>query len=212
MWALNIKRFFQQSGIKSAISTLILIIPLSLGLWENLDIIYKVLLVSIIGILNIIFVYYDYKRPKWNIEDMLRLMNLSLWGQDSSHFRSNVMLYNSKTKKLHMKYRCNMMGAKDRNLILEPNQGCAGQTFTNNTPYVVDLTQATHGQYSIDKNKVWSSMKSVMSVPICDDEDHLNVIGVLNIDSDLDVNTAKFFDDKVLNTANVYSDLVADWL
>lgn len=111
-----------------------------------------------------------------------------------------------------MKYRCNMMGAKDRNLILEPNQGCAGQAFTNNTPHVVDLTQATHGQYSIDKNKVWSSMKSVMSVPICDDEDHLNVIGVLNIDSDLDVNTAKFFDDKVLNTANVYSDLVADWL
>ena len=209
---MHIKRFIQHSGVKSSLSTLILIIPLALGLWENLELLYKILLIAATAILNLVFVYYDYKRPVWKIEDMLGLMAMSLWGRDRSHFRSNVMLFDPKTKKLAIKYRCNMMGAIDRNLCLKPNQGCAGEAFTNNRAAVVDLIQATHDQYRIDPSQVWPTMKSVMSVPICDNEDHVHVIGVLNIDSDLEVNAAKFFDDKVLNTANVYSDLVADWL
>ena len=211
---LRFARFVKLSGIKSALSTLILIIPLALGVWENLEIPYKVLLIVATAGINFVFVYSDYKQPSWRIEDLLELMVKSLWGSEqSSHFRSNVMLYNSKTRKLQIRYRYNMMGAIDRNLALEPDRGCAGKAFKDENAFWVDLTRASHESYLVDSKRVWSDMKSVMSVPICLDD---KVVGVLNIDSNLELNRVFLLDDgennKVLSIARAYSDLVAEWL
>lgn len=208
----KIDHFIKLPGVKSALSTLLLFIPIITGFWESWAIYYKILLLITYGGVNSVFVYIDNKRPSIKIEKMLELMLGSLWGEEAHHFRSNVMIFDSKTKRLQIQYSCHMQGAIDRNLSLDPKQGCAGKAFSSNLPYVVDLTTATHNQYNIDPTKVWKSMKSVMSVPICDDEHNEHVIGVLSIDSDLDYNTVKFREDKVLNTANTYADFIGEWL
>lgn len=209
--SVKLKRFIQYSSVKSALSTLILIVPIVLGFWNNLDSYLKAVFVIVIASFNVIFVYYDYKKPAWKIEKMLELMIKSLWGTDqASHFRSNVMIFESKTSKLQIKHSYNMMGMIDRNLALQAGNGCAGKAFKDENAFWVDLTQATHESYLVDSKRVWSDMKSVMSVPINLDG---KVIGVLNIDSSLELKSV-FLDneEKVLNVARAYSDLVAEWL
>jgi hypothetical protein len=206
----RIRRFLALSGVKSALSTLILLIPIVTGFWGGWMWLYKLVLLLALASANFVFVYYDNKQPAWNINHMLELMLTSLWGKDAHHFRSNVMIFNSKTKKLYIKYSCHMQGAVDRSMSIDPSQGCAGEAYRTNNPVVVDLTTADHSQYRIDPTRVWKLMKSVMSVPICDDENHEHVIGALNIDGDVDCDTAGYFDDKVLNTANDYADLIGE--
>ena len=203
---LGLRRILKLST-KTALSTLILIIPLALGLWENLDFVYKILLILVTGVLNIVFVYYDYKQPTWEIRNLLELMVRSLWGPNqASHFRSNIMVQDHKTKKLCIKDHYNMMGAIDRAFTVDPNQGCAGRAFSTQRPFWVDVTKSTHEKYLIDSGQVWASMKSVMSVPIVLQGKNM---GVLNIDSDLDINTSKLNQEKVYSTAMAYSDIIA---
>lgn len=204
---MNVRRILRLSATRSALSTLLLIIPIVIGVWESLDIIYKAGLVALLGIVNFYFVYYEYKQPNFEIEKMLELMVKSLWGpENSSHFRSNVMMFNPKTEKLQIKYQYNMMGAVDRDFKLAPDQGCAGRAFSRKKPFWVDILESTHEKYFVDSGQVWSSMKSVMSVPIFLQKD---TIGVLNIDSDLDMNTSKFDQENVYILVNAYSEMIA---
>ncbi len=214
VYRLNVKRFFKHSGVKSALSTIILVIPLALGLWTGADIRISVFLVILTGAINAFFVYYDLLQPSWEINDMLEFMVKTLWGADqASHFRSNVMLYNSKSKKLNIKYRYNMMGFKDRNIKLDSGQGCAGKAFKDEKTFWVDLTTCTHEKYLVDSSRIWDGMKSIMSVPIYVDDE---IMGVLNIDSNLELSKVFMEDakisEKILNSATAYSDLVARWL
>lgn len=168
---------------------------------------YKILLILLTGTLNFVFIFYDYRQPTWEIESILELMVRSLWGpSQASHFRSNVMVQNSKTKKLHIKHSFNMMGAVDRDFTLAPAQGCAGRAFSTHQPFWVDITKSTHEKYFIDSGQVWSSMKSVMSVPISFEG---KTVGVLNIDSDLDLDVSELNQEKVYSTALAYSDMIA---
>jgi hypothetical protein len=200
-------------GIKSALSTLILIAPLVLGLWNGLHFEIKIGLIVATAILNLGLVYYEYTKPKWRIEDMLNMMNLSLWAERNQHFRANIMMYNHRKKTLSVKYiSTSMMGATDRKLCIGSNQGCAGEAFRSKRLAVVDLTQQTHEDYQINPQDVWSEMKSVMSVPIFDDDAHMNVIAVLNVDSDFTVNDANFYDNTVIRVISAYSDWIADLL
>lgn len=183
-----------------------------LGLWDNLGIYLKASFVIATALLNAVFVYCDYKKPAWEIEKMLELMVKSLWGTSDgpAHFRSNVMTYYSKANKLRIRNSYNMMGARDRDIVLEPNQGCAGNCYSRAQPFWVDITEADiHREYSIDPQEVWENMKSVMSVPIFEDS---KVIGVLNIDSDLDLATSKLDEEKVYSIASAYSDLMGGLL
>jgi hypothetical protein len=207
----KVKRFLEIPGIKSALSTIILIIPLVLGLWNDLKLEYKIVFVALTAGLNYGFVYYDYKKPKWKIEDMLNAMNLSLWSDKNQHFRANVMLFNSKKNTIAIKYlSTSMMGATDRKLCIGSNQGCAGEAFKTKREMVVDLTQQTHEDYHINPRDVWSEMKSVVSVPIFEDEEHTIVSGILNVDSDLEVNETKFFDTNVIRVISVYADWISE--
>ena len=209
---MKIRRFLEHSSVKSALSTLILIVPIVLGFWDNIDIYVKAGFVMVTALLNVIFVYYDYKKPAWKIEKMLELMVKSLWGTSDgpAHFRSNVMMYDSKVNKLRIKTSYNMMGARDRDIVLEPNQGCAGNCYSTGQPFWVDITAMDiHKKYSIDPQKVWANMKSVMSVPIFEDS---KPIGVLNIDSDLDLATSKLDEEKAYINASAYSNMIASLL
>ncbi len=156
MVSVKIRRFLEHSSVKSALSTLILIVPIVLGFWDNIDIYVKAGFVMVTALLNVIFVYYDYKKPAWKIEKMLELMVKSLWGTSDgpAHFRSNVMMYDSKANKLRIKTSYNMMGARDRDIVLEPNQGCAGNCYSMGQPFWVDITAIDiHKKYSIDSPK-----------------------------------------------------------
>lgn len=204
---MNLGRILKLSATRYALSTLLLIIPIVIGVWESLDLIYQAGIISVLGILNFCFVYYEYKQPSLEIEDILELMVKSLWGpENSSHFRSNVMLYNPKSRKLQIKYRYNMMGAVDRDFQLAVGRGCAGRAFSEKMPFWVDILKSSHEKYYVDSGKVWKSMKTVMSVPIYLQEDPA---GVLNVDSDLDMNTSKFNDENVYIIVNAYSDMIA---
>lgn len=103
-----------------------------------------------------------------------------------------------------------MMGAHDRDIVLEPNQGCAGNCYSTAQPFWVNITEMDiHKKYSVDPQKVWANMKSVMSVPIFENSE---TIGVLNIDSDLDLATSKLNEEKVYIIASAYSDLIGSLL
>jgi len=207
---LNFKRILRLSATRSALSTLLLIVPIVIGLWGSLDLIYKAGLIVLLGIVNFYFVYHEYKQPNLEVGKLLELMVKSLWGPEhSSHFRSNIMIYDPKTAKLQIKHHYNMMGAVDRDFQLDKDQGCAGRAFSNKQPFLVDILKSSHERYFVDSGKVWSSMKSVMSVPIFIEK---TTIGVLNIDSDLDMKTSQFAKDKVLIVVNAYSDVIAEIL
>lgn len=207
---MSIVKILRLTATKCALSTLLVIIPIVIGIWDSLELVYKAVLVTILGIINFYIAYGEYRKPGFRIEKMLELMIKSIWGPDnSSHFRSNIMLYDSKAKKLKIKYHYNMMGAVDRNFELEPTQGCAGRAYSNRKPFWVDVMRSSHEKYLVDSGKVWGSMKSVMSVPIL----RSNVIaGVLNIDSDLSLETAMFDEEKTFIVANAYSDLISELL
>lgn len=105
-----------------------------------------------------------------------------------------------------------MLGMPDRKLCIKSNQGCAGEAFRTKRQMVVDLTQETHEQYGINPKDVWSDMNSVMSFPIFEDEEHIEVIGVLNVDSNFDVKTAGFFNTNVIRVVSIYSDWISELL
>lgn len=207
---MSFKRFFRLSATRSALSTLLLIIPILLGYWEQLALPYKAFMIAVLGIINFYLVYNEYKKPRLKIENFLELMVKSLWGPESaSHFRSNIMVYNSKSENLQIKYNYNMMGAVDREFEIGKDQGCAGRAFSNKQPFWVDILASSHGKYFVESGKVWSDMRSVMSVPIIKEK---AVIGVLNVDSDLDLSTSKFDQGDVFIIVNAYSDLIAEVL
>lgn len=204
---LKVRRISRLSTIRSALSTLILIIPLILGFWETLELQYKILLILLTGVLNFVFIFYEYKQPTLEVGSLLELMVKSLWGpSQSAHFRSNVMVQDTKTKKLHINHSYNMMGHVDRDFKLDINQGCAGRAFSMNKPFWVNITESTHEKYLVDSGQVWSNMKSVMSVPVSLQG---KVVGVLNIDSDLELNASELNQEKVYSTAIAYSDIIA---
>lgn len=209
----QVQKFFGITGVKPAMSTLLVILPTMLGIWTNFPLSVKIFLLIATGVLAFVSVYSDNIKPRLRVEEMLNIMNLSLWSKNEGHFRANVMVYNEKNKNLSIKYRSNaMIGAIDGYLCIGTNQGCAGEAFTYKRHSVVDLTQQTHEQYKIDPKSVWSSMQCVMSVPICDDEEHKNIVGILNVDTDLDINTANFWDDNVIRVAGAYADWIAKLL
>ncbi|MCL2643452.1 MAG: hypothetical protein FWD52_08110 [Candidatus Bathyarchaeota archaeon] len=210
---MKIKYFFETASTKAILSTLILVIPLVLSIMTEISIIYQITLITTAAIINLSFVYFAYRRPKLKINDMLNVMALSLWSKEHNHFRVNVMLYNPRKKTLSVKYlSASMMGAVDRKFCIKCNQGCAGEAFRTKGIIVVDLNKRPHKDYHIKPKDVWAEMKSILSIPIFEDEDHTKVKGVLNIDSDLIVTEAKFFDTNVIKVATIYSDWISEMI
>lgn len=203
---MDFRRILRLSVTRSALSTLLLIIPIVIGLWESLGFYPQIGLIVVLGVINFYFVYHEYKQPGLEIAELLELMVKSLWGRENvSHFRSNLMIFNPKTEKLQIKYRYNMMGAVDRNFEISKDQGCAGRAFSNNQTFWVDILKSPHEKFFVESGKVWSSMRSVMSVPVTNGK---TTVGVLNVDSDLDLQTSGFVQEDVYSMVNAYSDVM----
>jgi len=205
----RIEQLFEKSGVKAVLSTLILIIPLVLSSWVELLFIYKIILIATAASINLFVVYFACGKPKLKINEMSDVLTASLWQKERHHFRANVMLYNPQKETLSVKYlSSSMMGAVDRKLCIKSCQGCAGRAFQDKREMVVDLTEKSHRDFDIDPNYIWPDMKSILSVPIFEDDEHTKVKGVLSIDSDLPIDNTNFFDTTVISVVSVY----ADWL
>lgn len=126
---------------------------------------------------------------KNTIELLLQSTVESLFKQ-KGRVRANVMLYQPTTKSLKIVASYNMNGDIDEDLEIKIEQGGAGRSFRDKSEEVVDLNLETHEKYGITKKQVWSDMKSILSIPIVNEDDL--AIGVLNIDSDQDYQRLEF--------------------
>lgn len=208
----KIKKLLSLASVRATISTAILLIPILIG-WMRWPWYVNSILLLLLGVMNAVWVYYERKKEHIRIEELLKLLVLSIWGREhSSHFRANVMMHDPKKDELKITYRYNMEGYIDRFLKIPSNVGCAGHAFTNKRPFYVDLTKVTHEKYLIDSRKVWKAMKSILSVPVFNPDNPDEVIGVLNVDSDLDIQTVKFNDESVIITVSAYADIIGKLL
>lgn len=135
------------------------------------------------------------------LEYMITSMKFS-----EGYFRTNVMLFNPISKKLKIVVSYNMTGYKDQNLEINFDQGGAGSAFTRNEIQVVDLYMKKHEDYNINADTVWEQMKSIISVPITDEDQ--NPIGVLNIDTDMLYQPAGFHTTEFQNMLRMQSQII----
>ncbi|MCH7560341.1 MAG: hypothetical protein IIC67_03055 [Thaumarchaeota archaeon] len=136
------------------------------------------------------------------LEYMIKSMKFS-----DGYFRANIMLFNPISKKLKIVANYQMIGYKDENLEIGFDQGGAGYAFTKNKVEVVDLYMKKHSDYNIDSDTIWEQMKSIVSVPITDEDK--NSIGVLNIDTDMLYQTAGFHTTDFQNGLRMQSQIIA---
>ena len=211
---LGLREIGKLTVTKSALSTLIVIIPMIVGFFTYLPFEIELIAVIITSVLNIILVSREFKQPTVDFDGMLELWVNSLWHDNQlHHYRSNIMILDgkwyekSKSKQLRIKYRYHMAGYVDRDFCIKQNQGCAGRAFTSKKPHWVDLTVPdAHGTYGIDAGEVWDNMKSVLSVPIILKG---KALGTLNIDSDLEINKSGLNQEKIYTVTQAYADLIA---
>ena len=92
-------------------------------------------------------------------------------------------------KKLYIKYySSNMRDAKDRSIVIEKWQGCAGQAWGANQPLAADLSlQSEKGMprwaLTPEIEEMTKELKVIVSVPLRHPEKTSKVVGVLNVDS-----------------------------
>jgi hypothetical protein len=105
-----------------------------------------------------------------------------------------------------------MSDASDEALCISVDQGCAGEAFRNKRYHVVDLTRQTHQQYGINPQDVWSEMKCLLSYPIYGDEEQEQIIGVLNVDTDFDIQKSGFKKYNVIRVVSAYAKWISELL
>lgn len=209
----RVKNFFSKASVKGLLSTFILIIPTIISAFGYVIPKWcKILLIVVLLVINSINIYWEYRNPI-QPKDILEAMVHSIWkGPTANHIRANVMLYDSTSKKLEVRYRYNMGGHIDRFLKIHPKRGCAGKTYHSKQPTAVDLNKVDHKGYLMDPEKVWKKMESILSVPIVNLPNTSEVIGVLNVDSDLEINEVGFKDQEIMRAVIRFADLISKTL
>jgi TctA family transporter len=56
---MNLKKWLRLASVRAAIFTLLLVIPIIVGIWESMPLIAKFVFVSLVCILNIVWVYFE---------------------------------------------------------------------------------------------------------------------------------------------------------
>jgi hypothetical protein len=125
------------------------------------------------------------------LEKILRLTLNSLTGINQKNYRANIMLLDLSDNLLKIAVKYNMAGHRDQNITIKPNTGGIGEALMNDRVARVDLLLNRHSYYQLDENQIWEEMKSLYSIPIHDKKGYL--LGVLNIDSKLDIRETKFY-------------------
>ncbi|NMC60337.1 MAG: GAF domain-containing protein [Candidatus Methanofastidiosa archaeon] len=203
------KKLFALSITKSALSTLILIIPLLYELYKDIPIKYKLSFIILVAIINIYLVRNEIRKPNIKIEELLEMLIKTISKGDRraiGEYRANIMLYNHKSNILEMKYHYNMMGSIDRDLIIDSNSGCCGIAFKENKPIWVDLEENPEAGYISDRKRTWGDMKSIISVPISTNNGR-EIVGILNVDTKNKVDDIS--QENVYETINMYSYIIS---
>ncbi len=210
---MRLKSIFNRPTIYSFIFSLVIIIPL---FFDVFIIKYglKLFLLILLFLINFIITYYDITRYplKISLENLPELMVKSLFGDNYHNYRSNVMFYYKRKNILKMHYRYNMMGADDRNFeinISKYSDLCASTAFFKKTTAIMEVEDSDSHKRLVSKGQIWKEMKSVMSVPIYN-KNKKKIIGILNIDSKLDAEKAKFYESKTNTILNAYADIISD--
>lgn len=211
---MDLRKLLNLPIIRSALSTLILIIPMVYDVYGNISFEIKIALILLVILINIILISQEIKRPTIKIEEMLEsLIKLicSSNGNDLGKYRANIMLKKQKSDVLYMKYHHNMMGANDRGLEVNINSSCCGDAFNLKQPIMVDLEENPTAGYTSDVTKVSESMKSILSVPIHDISGK-DCIGALNVDCKLSIDESGFLEPGTSETANIFSYIISNLL
>ncbi|MFZ2471256.1 MAG: hypothetical protein WAW52_04865 [Methanothrix sp.] len=205
----KIKKIFALSITKSALTTLILIIPLLYELYNEISIQYKLVSITIVAIINIYLVRNELRRPNIKIEELLEMLIKNICKGDRraiGEYRSNIMLYNPGSTTLEMKYHYNMMGSIDRDLIIDSNSGCCGRAYQHRQTTWANLEEKPEAGYVSDRTKTWADMKSIISVPI-NTNNGREIVGILNVDTKNEM--IKISQEHVYETINMYSYIIS---
>jgi hypothetical protein len=141
---------------------------------------------------------------KETIDMLLKFIIKSLFGEEQK-YRSNIMLLDMTDNTLKVKAHCNMDGDPDRGFKIGSNAGGAGRALQRDAIEIVDLTRYDHAYYHIDSTKVWKDMRSLFSIPIHDSQH--NIIGILNIDTNKNVNDTRFYDSYFQSYVGIATDI-----
>ncbi|MBK7386889.1 MAG: hypothetical protein IPI63_09275 [Methanothrix sp.] len=205
----EIEKIFSLSITKSALSTIILIIPLLYELNSDIAIEYKLFAIIFVALINIYLVRNEIINPDIKIEEILEMLIKTISKGDRksmSEYRANIMLYNQMSNTLDMKYHYNMMGSIDRDLSIDSKSGCCGIAFKSKQPIWIDLEENPEAGYVSDRKRIWGDMKSIISIPISTNNGR-EIIGILNVDSKNKVDCIS--QENVYEIINMYSYIIS---
>lgn len=195
---------------------MVLIIPLVLDIFPEFKIEIKILVITLFFILNIIFSYFDITAYtlKINLETLLELMVMSMYGKKHNHYRSNIMLYSWWKRTLKIFYSYNMGGHHDRNFEIrldDQNHAdlCASSAYNTGDYICLKCRDVPAHNQLVNQHRIWEEMKSVASVPIRNKRRN-KIIGILNIDSEYSLRTTQFKKPTKYILLNYYSDIITN--
>lgn len=104
-----------------------------------------------------------------------------------------------------------MEKAQDLGITFPPGKGCAGKAFELGRVIVGDLQHTSPKKWGLtnDQIKITKGLKSILSIPLKFKD---KVIGVLNVDSPLSVETIGFTDLGMIKKIEIKSNDIADFL
>lgn len=114
-------------------------------------------------------------------------------GHPAKHVRANLMVLSSdgQTRKVDTDTAANMSSDPDCDIVMNAHAGVSGEAFRGRVPVYGDLALAfqpggpTWGLSNLQREKVRTSLRSILSVPVFDPDDPQGpLLGTLQVDSD----------------------------
>lgn len=144
--------------------------------------------------------------PDPRVDDLLVMFPefvVNAFWPDDRIFRSSIFLHDAVKKELKMHAAYNMTGAVDYMLALPDHAGTIGVACEEKTPIIWDGAVIKHEDRAVDSSKVWDKMKSILAVPILDEN---NIpLGALSIDTNKGYADAHFADANLNNALMILS-------
>jgi hypothetical protein len=150
------------------------------------------------------------------IQNILELALRSVEAQDGvGDYRANIMLVEN--SKLVIRFHYRMDDAPDLNVQFEKNQGCAGQSWGSGGQRCADLRQAQKEggpswNLTSAQEAVTSHLGAVLSTPIFNPQNHQDILGVFNIDSQHSLQETCFLRETVSDMTIDFASMFAAWL
>lgn len=156
-----------------------------------------------------------YDRAKLAIEQVLHLAVKGLRASEDETCRANIMLI--KNNRLAIQFHYGMDSTRDLDIQLEKNQGCAGQAWGCGDQRCADLrkieaTGRPSWNLTPQQEAVTDHLGAILSTPIFDPQNPQEVVGVLNIDSELSLQKAGFLKEEISEQASEYANMFGAWL